>query len=234
MKQLPLDILAQPVFSFDNFLPGPNDWALAQLRAWVPQAGPEGSPHWPAQAPIYLWGPSGSGKSHLLHAMAEACMARGLRVSAFSAATPLPWEEEAECSLVLLDDCELLDDARQHAAFVLFVNAVTRGAQVMAAGRLPPVDLPLREDLRSRLGWGHIVPLQPLDEAPMRAALRREADRRGVFLSDEVLDYLLTHFARDLQHLMGLLARLDAFALTHKRALTLPLLRKMLNEEDLP
>jgi HAD superfamily phosphoserine phosphatase-like hydrolase len=65
-----------------------------------------------------------------------------------------------------------------------------------AAGRLPPVDLPLREDLRTRLGWGHVFALQPLSEAETRAALRREADRRGIFLSDDVMDHLLTRFAR--------------------------------------
>ena len=59
----------------------------------------------------------------------------------------------------------------------------------------------------------------------MRAALRREADRRGIFLSDEVMDYLLTRFARDLKHLMALLDRLDEFALASKRAITVPLLR---------
>ena len=65
----------------------------------------------------------------------------------------------------------------------------------------------------------------------MRAALRREADRRGVFLSDEVMDYLLTRFARDLKNLMRLLDRLDDFSLATQRAITVPLLRKMLAEE---
>ena len=50
----------------------------------------------------------------------------------------------------------------------------------------------------------------------MRAALRREADRRGIFLSDEVMDYLLTRFARDLKHLMAQLDRLDEFSLVEQ------------------
>ena len=89
----------------------------------------------------------------------------------------------------------------------------------------------MREDLRTRLGWGHVFALQPLAESEMRAVLRREADRRGVFLSDEVMDYLLTRYARDLKHLMGLLDGLDRFALASKRAITVPLLKQMLNEE---
>ena len=65
----------------------------------------------------------------------------------------------------------------------------------------------------------------------VRAALRREADRRGLALSDEVMDYLLTRFARNLKHLMGLLDRLDEFALSAKRAVTVPLLRQMLADQ---
>ncbi|MGS0757935.1 HdaA/DnaA family protein, partial [Roseateles sp. GG27B] len=107
----------------------------------------------------------------------------------------------------------------------------TQGLAVVAAGSLPPTDLPLREDLRTRLGWGPTFGLQPLSEAGVRAALRREADRRGVFLAEEVIDYLLTRFARDLKHLMRLLDRLDEFALATKRAITVPLLRQMLLDE---
>ena len=75
-----------------------------------------------------------------------------------------------------------------------------------------------------------MLAIQPLSETESRAALRREADRRGLFLSDEVMDHLLTRFSRDLKHLMDLLDRLDRFALVHKRAITVPLLRQMLAE----
>ena len=62
--------------------------------------------------------------------------------------------------------------------------------------------------------------------------MRREADRRGVFLSDDVMDYLLTRFARDLKHLMAQIDRLDEFSLANKRAITVPLLKQMLSEES--
>ena len=61
--------------------------------------------------------------------------------------------------------------------------------------------------------------------------MRREADRRGIFLSDDVMDFLLTRFSRDLQHLMALLDRLDEFALSQHRAVTVPLLRRMFEQE---
>ena len=99
------------------------------------------------------------------------------------------------------------------------------------AGRFPPVDLQVREDLRTRLGWGPVHQVHPLAEAGTRDALHQEARRRGIVLADEVLDYLLTRFARDLKSLMHLLHRLDGFALAEKRAITVPLLKRMLDEE---
>ena len=62
-------------------------------------------------------------------------------------------------------------------------------------------------------------------------ALRREADRRGIFLADEVMDYLLTRSARDLGTLMQTLDRMDRFALARQRPVTVPLLRQMLQED---
>jgi DnaA family protein len=156
----------------------------------------------------------------------------GLRVGAFSPATPLPWLFDEGWSLIALDDCDAFDAAQQQAGFALFVEATTAGIPVVAAGKVPPVDLPLRDDLRSRLGWGVVFALQPLAEADVRAVLRQAADQRGIFLGDEVMDYLLTRFARDLTHLMALLARLDEFALSQKRAVTVPLLKQMLAKQD--
>ena len=83
----------------------------------------------------------------------------------------------------------------------------------------------------SSAGIGMRFALMPLSEAETRAALRREGDRRGIFLSDEVMDYVLTHFQRDMAHLMALLERLDGFALAEKRPVTVPLLKKMLAEQ---
>jgi DnaA family protein len=184
-----------------------------------------------AAAPLYLWGPSGAGKTHLLQALAGAVQARGARVGWFDAAAPMPWHFDADWALVVLDACEAYDDAQQRAAFALFIDASTHGAQLAAAGSLPPVDMPLRDDLRSRFGWGHVFALEPLGEADARAALRREADRRGIFLSDDVMAFLLSRFARDLKHLMALLDKLDEFALAEQRAITVPLLKKMFEEE---
>ena len=226
MKQIPLPITPPPAEGFDSLVVGRNAAALQHLRSLAVAAG--------ASAPVYLWGDVGTGKTRLLRALAVQRQAEGERVGWFDAADALPWVLDDAWSLVVVDRCDALDAAHQQAAFALFVEAGSHGVQWAAAGRLPPVDLVLRDDLRSRLGWGHVFALQPLAEGETRAALRREADRRGIFLSDEVMDYLLTRFRRDLGHLMALLDRLDGFALAEQRSVTVPLLKKMLSEADHP
>ena len=223
MKQIPLAIGVATRRSFDNFLPGANDPAIAHLQGLSAPGT-----HW---APVYLWGASGSGKTHLLQALVNRFEQQGARAGWFDAGDPAPWPFDEAWSLIVIDSCDSLDADQQHAAFALFVEAATRSVPVAAAGRVPPVDLPLREDLRTRLAWGYVFAIQPLGEPEVRAALRREADRRGVFLSDDVMDYLLTRFARDLKHLMAQLDRLDTFSLATKRAITVPLLKLMLAEE---
>ena len=220
MRQLPLPLAREPLPTFDNFVPGENAAVLAHLRALAMPA-----------APVYLWGPPGSGKTHLLGALVHAVQARGQRAASFDRRESWGAALAPDAALVVIDDCDALDDAAQADAFRLFVDAATQGTQIIAAGRVPPVDLPLREDLRTRLGWGPVFALQPLADALARAALRREADRRGILLSDEVMDHLLTRFARDLKHLMQLLDRLDRFALARSRTVTVPLLKQMLDEE---
>jgi DnaA family protein len=220
MKQIPLAIGPDPLPTFDTYLSHANAAAVAHLRTLGERA-----------APVYLWGPPGSGKSHLLQALLHERQRRGERAGSFDAQVPAPWPLDPAWPLVVVDGCEALDAERQHAAFSLFLQAAEHGVAWVAAGRLPPVDLALRDDLRTRLAWGHVFALQPASEGEARAALRREADRRGIFLSDEVMDYLLTRAARDMGTLMQWLDRIDRFALARQRTVTVPLLRQVLQED---
>lgn len=220
MKQLPLPIVAPATARFDTFIASGNAAALQHLQRL------DGA------TPAFLWGPPGSGKTHLLHALAHQRQQRGERIGWFDAAARPPWSIDAGCALLLFDACDVYDEAQQRDAFALLVEAQSLGVPWVAAARVPPVDLGVREDLRTRFGWGPVFALRCLPEEQARAVLRRESDRRGILLSDEVMDYLLTRFARDLSHLMALLDRLDGFALAEQRGITVPLLRKMLLEQE--
>ena len=253
MRQIPLDLGPTSVMGLDEFVQGRNAEALSWLRTW-----PEVDS---LRSPAYFWGGPGSGKTHLLRAMIEPTLARGWGVIWLNAHTCQMWDAAAPAlpTLALIDECEALDANHQHLAFNLFIeSAASQAAQaareqapaqtsllpgaapdedatgplyIMAAGAVPAVDLPVRDDLRTRLGWGHVFQLQLLDETARRAVLRQEADARGVFLGDEVMDFMLNRFSRDLGSLMQLLDQLDAYALRTQRAITIPLLKAMLESE---
>jgi DnaA-homolog protein len=228
MKQIALDIGLASSPSFANFFCGPNEAALKHLTLWTGNA-------LRSPVPTYLWGESASGKTHLLEAVREALREQGAASGWMDASIMEPPDFDERWAAVVLDDCHLYTAVQQQAAFNWFVNALNapdgRPRWVLAAGNAPPADLQLRDDLRSRLGWGHVFALEALTELERRAVLRKEAESRGVFLSDEAMDFILSRFSRDLGSLMQLLDQLDGYALQTQRAITIPLIKSMLENE---
>ena len=229
MKQLALDIGLAPVPTLEGFFPGPNAAPLQHLKQALIDTSAR------APVPTYLWGEAGSGKTHLLQAVREALREQGASVGWRDAKSKYAPPFDENWAGVLLDDVHLYTQAQQNVAFNWFINAIspTNGVPrwVISTGGVPPADLPLREDLCSRLGWGHVFHLQMPGEAELRTVLRQQASARGLVLGDDVTDYMLKRFARDLGSLMALLERLDRHALRTQRALTIPLLKDMLDSE---
>lgn len=225
MKQIALDIGLATGPTLKSFFAGPNEAVLRHLELWV---GEKSGAATRSPVPTYLWGSSGSGKTHLLKAVQVALREQGATVGWLDATVLEPPEFNEGWAAVLMDDVHLYTAVQQHAAFNWFINAQTHQRWVLGAGELPPADLKLRDDLRTRLGWGHVFHLHALSEPERRAVLRKAADARGIFLGDEVMDYILTRFSRDLGHLMELLDLIDGYALQTKRGITIPLIKSMM------
>lgn len=214
--QLPLDLATAPPARLANFVPGPNLEALQACRRCA--SGEVRA--------LYLWGASGTGRSHLLQAIAaEQDSARARLLDADSPLanfvfTPL-------VSHWLVDDVDRLDAARQEAAFHLFNAALAhRGVVFCAAGDQAPARLALMPELATRLGYGLVIQLRPLAEDDLAAALTLTLRERGLAAGAELIPWLLTHAPRNLGYLRGLIDALDRYALARRRALTLPLLRE--------
>jgi DnaA family protein len=134
--------------------------------------------------------------------------------------------------MYLVEDCDLLSEEHQIAAFALFNQVKEAGGSWIASANQAPAQLKLREDLRTRLGWGLIYELHGLSDEEKLDALSKSAESRGLSLSPGVLPYLLTHARRDMPSLSAMLDALDRYSLETQRPITLPLLRELLQSGE--
>lgn len=214
MEQLVLELAPPPEPTLGNFHSTGNAAALAAVQALMESGGV-----------LFLWGQAGCGKTHLLRAAASAAQARGTPAQYRGAGDQAPI---AQAQFIAVDDVGSLPDAVQAALFDAFNRMRPPGGAILAAGSLPPADLTLREDLRTRLGSGVVMQLRPLSEEEKRAVLTEHAARRGLALSPAIIDNLIARSARDLGSLIALVEALDRYSLRAKRAITLPLLRELM------
>ncbi len=198
MQQLLLELAPPPPPTLENFSPGRNGGALKVLR----EALADGERF------VFLWGPGGSGKTHLLRAFSEAAAAAKVEAAA-------------------VDDVARLGEAEQVALFDLCNRLRASKGALAASGDAPPATLGLRADLRSRLASGIVLQLHPLSDADKAAALGAHAALDG-----ELIRYLLTHFDRDMGTQIAALDALDRYSLQRKRPITLPLLKEALGLLD--
>lgn len=220
MKQLVLDLGAEPVHSLDTFQVGENAEMAHLMHQFAQRASRE---HF-----AYLWADTGTGKTHLLQALAASPGSRYIAAHA-------PEDQfvfTPETSLYLLDDCDRLSPQRQIDAFALFNQIREHGAYMVCTGPVPPALLQVREDLRTRMGWGLVYQIHGLSDDEKIAALTQAAEARGLTLSASVLPYLLSHFKRDMRSLATMLDALDQYSLETQRPVTLPLLRDLLLQEN--
>ncbi|MBC3884304.1 DnaA regulatory inactivator Hda [Undibacterium griseum] len=223
MRQLLLDLDAQILPSLATFVVGQNA-ELAQLLGLFSQRIPSQY----GERSVYIWGEAGAGKTHLLHALADHPAARYIPASAPENA----FDHDEDVSLYLLDDCEQLPPLNQIAAFNLFNETRAHGGFLVAAGNHPPMILNVRDDLRTRFGWGLIYQLHGLTDEDKIDALERAAHARGIQISAGVLPYLITHYRRDMSSLSHMLEQLDHYSLVTKRPITLPLLRELMLQQQ--
>ena len=129
-----------------------------------------------------------------------------------------------------VDDVERLDDDAQIGLFDLYNRMRDSGGMLLVSGTQSPLHLQLRDDLRTRLGWGLVYQVHGLSDAEKAQALVQHAHMRGFALPPEVTQYLLRHGRRDLPSLMAALDALDEHTLRLHRAPSVPLLKEVLHQ----
>jgi DnaA-homolog protein len=218
MRQLLLDIAPEWVPTLDNFVVGRNVELLSALRHALAGTSSERC--------FYLWGERGCGKSHLLQAAVGGARTAGQSAICLCRAVP------QAAQVVAVDDVEALDDEAQVELFALYNRQRESGGMLLVSGTRAPVQLELRDDLRTRLGWGLVYQVHALNDEEKSRALEQHALARGFTLPPEVTQYLLRHGRRDLPSLLAVLDALDAQCLRLKRLPTVPLLKEVMEKKS--
>ncbi len=214
MTQLLLNITPDWVPTLENFVAGRNVELLSALRHALTGSARERC--------FLLWGEPGSGKSHLLQAIVDHARAAGQSAHYAHAAVP------PIAQVVAVDDVQALDEGAQIALFQLYNSMRDSGGLLLTSGPAAPARLNLRDDLRTRLGWGLVYQVHALSDNEKTRALEHHAQARGLALPPEVTHYLLSHGRRDLPALLTLLEALDQHCLRLKRAPSVPLLKEVM------
>lgn len=224
--QIPLQLEPRRPDRFEDFVAGPNAGVLAAVEGLLDQ--PAGS--------LFISGPDGSGKSHLLNALCHSARERGL-AAFYIALSKLPEEAAASLQglrvldLVCVDDLDSVagNPAWENALFACFNEVRAAGGRLLVSSRVPLSKLDLcLPDLASRLGWGVRQNLELPDDEGKLEIMRQRAGTLRIEIPDEVLDYLIRHGKRDMASLLQTLERLKDAAFAEKRKITVPLARKVL------
>jgi chromosomal replication initiator protein len=243
------DTRLNPKYTFDNFVIGQSNRFAHAAAVAVAEA--------PAKAynPLFIYGDSGLGKTHLLHAIGDYALSlyAGIRVryvsseeftndfinsiannrgSAFQA-------RYRDVDILLIDDIQFLQGRAetQEAFFHTFNTLHDHDKQVVITSDVPPKHLTGFEDrMRSRFEWGLITDVQAPDLETRIAILRKKAQSERLHIPDEVLEYIATVVSKNIRELEGALIRVSAFASLNRSTLDISLaqtvLRDIVDQDD--
>lgn len=232
-----------PRYTFDNFVIGQSNRFAHAAAVAVAEA--------PAKAynPLFIYGDSGLGKTHLLHAIGHYAISLfvGIRVryvsseeftndfinsiannrgSAFQA-------RYRDVDILLIDDIQFLQGRAetQEAFFHTFNTLHDHDKQVVITSDVAPKHLTGFEDrMRSRFEWGLITDVQAPDLETREALLRRKAQSERLHIPDEVLEYIATKMSTNIRELEGALIRVSAFANLNRSPMDVSLAQSVLRD----
>ncbi|MBL4940798.1 MAG: DnaA regulatory inactivator Hda [Colwellia sp.] len=233
-SQLTLSVQLPDDEIFENYLSELNSSVVSQLILFV-EATMLGQSN---QARcLYLFGLTGVGKSHLLHASSAYASQLGKTSVCLSCAELLQLsvavlEGLEQFDVICLDDIQLLggNTLWQQAIFDLYNRVLEQNHCLIISGDQSVGQLGLTlPDLNSRLNWGLTEQLKPLSDAEKVTALQYRASKRGLVLSDDAANFLLNRLSRDMGNLIAALDILDKASIREQRRITIPFIKKILN-----
>lgn len=214
-RQIPIPFEHRPALQRDDYLVTP---ANAEAVAWIDRW-----PDWPGPL-LAVWGPEGCGKSHLAQVFLARTGGRLLTV---------PDADVVEAGgAYVLEDLDSIPSLDEEALFHLFNALKSAEGRILVTARAAPARWPLAlADLASRLKGSPAVEITAPDDALLAALLVKHFSDRQLRVDAEVVAYMVPRMDRTFQAAADLVAAIDAEALARKRAVTVPLVRKVLEAE---
>ena len=237
------DSRLNPKYIFENFIIGGSNRFAHAAAVAVAET--------PARAynPLFIYGDSGLGKTHLLHAIGHYAqdMYPGIKVRYVSSEeftndfiNSISMNRSAEFhqryrnnDILLIDDIQFLQgkDSTMETFFHTFNTLHEHNKQVVITSDVPPKQLTGFEDrMRSRFEWGLITDVQSPDLETRIAILRKKAEADQLELSNEVLEFIAVHVTSSIRELEGTLIRVTAFANLNQQAIDLNLVTTVLKD----
>lgn len=227
IQQLPLNIHWRDDATLQSFYPGDNAEALKGVSELSCGMG---------ESFVYLWGQHGVGRTHLLQAACRAASENEI-ASFYLSFENLPTLSHSILQgvegipLVCLDDIDNIAGKLEweEMVFHLFNRIRVENGRLLIASNIAPKDIQIQlPDLKSRLAWGVIYQLHRLTDDQKTDALQLRAHQRGLKLSKNVSQFLLSHCSRDMVELHSILEKLDRASLVEQRRLTIPFVKHVL------
>lgn len=225
--QLSLGLELEPTVSLDNFNAIKNPDVILHIKALLSGQG---------ERFLYLYGPAGCGKSHLLQGACSAAMQNLDSAIYVSMKDRAAYSEEMllnleSLSLVCIDDIEVIagDLAWEEALFHLYNASIVKGTRLLMAGLAVPAQLQFHlPDLSSRLAWGLGFKVERLSDSAAIKVIQDQAKETGLKLSSEVLQFLYRRTKRDMASQKNTFEQLKLASVLHKRAITIPFVKRVL------
>ena len=225
-SQIPLPLNLGDKATLDNFWVGHNTELVAAIKTSVETGEPR---------LVYLYGPSSSGKSHLLFAAMKLAKEEVVNTSYLSLLDSNIGPEMLDvidvAHLVCIDNVEAWagEAEKERALFSLFEQVKYAGGQMLlSASQAPELCGFSLADLISRLSSGLVYPISELTEQQQFEAIKMRSNNRGLTISDDAVKYLLSRSSRDTGELFALLDEIDQASLIEKRKLTIPFLQSLI------
>jgi DnaA family protein len=236
MKQAVLDMRLKVHATLDSFNKGGNEELIDRLYLLQTdlQSELQSKPDLSSQF-IYLWGGSGAGKSHLLHALCQHSNLGQHKVVYI----PLTMQELSpeyldgleQIDLICIDDIHSIGGQTQweDALFHLYNRVRDQGHCMVVTGNAAPSQLTLKlNDLKSRMTWGLTYQVHELDDDGKALAIKAQANRLGFDLPDNVARYLISRCPRDSHTLFSVLDKIDKVSLVEQRKITIPFVKQLI------